>query len=94
MRERISLPVSLVRAIERRAREIGEPVDVAAARVMARGAVLLVADLLKPYFVQDAAAPPALAEGATSDSSSQTRAERHVTARRPVKGAGGASAAR
>ena len=37
-----------------------------------------------------AATPPGLPSGVTSNSSSQTRAERHVTARRPVKGAGGA----
>lgn len=39
----------------------------------------------------DAATPPALAEGATSDSSRQTHAERHHTARRPVEGASGAA---
>ena len=41
----------------------------------------------------DVATPPALTEGATSELSRQTLAERHSTARRPVKGAGGACAA-
>lgn len=39
----------------------------------------------------DAATPPALAEGATSDPSRQTHAKRQCTAWRPVEGASGAT---
>ena len=41
----------------------------------------------------DAATPPGLPSGATSESSLHNVAERHSTARRPMKGAGGATAA-
>ncbi len=92
MREKTSIRVDLLDEVEAFAAAHGLDFDTAFARLLARGLIRKLESELAPLLdpTPDAATPPGLPSGATSESSLHNVAERHSTARRPMKGADGA----
>jgi hypothetical protein len=90
--ERIALRGDLLDEVAAQAAAAGTDFDAAFSRVLARGLIRRLESDLAPLLdgPSDAATPLPSGKGATSELSRQTLAERHPTARRPVKGAGGA----